>query len=810
METRINIYRRYFNILVLTVAIFFICNCKPAISQDDLVTNNPDFKYNVLLHDLDVKIDVAKHSIFAKDKIDIELNSHNAKQIAFLLNDNLTVNKITYNSSEKPLEWKKSHAANKIQMVTVQLPINDSNKISVKVEYEGEIYDPVITAQELGHLRGDVTAGLISEEGVYLSNSSYWYPCKLKGLSLFNMTTYITDPYKIVTQGELKSREVKDGISISRWESHIPADGLALVAGKFVVHSKNLGQIAVSTYFFKEDDEMSDLFLEAAKDYLNIYSAVLGPYPYKKFDVVENFFSTGYGMPSYTLLGNYVIKRGQGSLKPGYLDHEIVHSWFGNYVFNDAIKGNWVEALTTYCANYYYKELMMSADDALDHRKNASLKYSIRVSKDEEYAVNGFVTKTKEADNEIGYTKGSMVFHQLRQTIGDELFFKGLRELVKRFGGKYAEWADLQTVFEDVSKKELGWFFKQWVETKGAPELKLENVKLEFVKDGYLVKGEISQNGTVYKLNIPVHINTGTGDNVFYLDLDTSGKKFEYKVSELPVSISIDPEFHLFKRIAPEDVSPCLNALLEDDPDNKFFVYPAKCPDVEKNLYHGLVESAKNRTGGTIVSDEKINPGILKSSIFIAGNAINSESFNEIFDNLPENIQLGTDSFTINGEKYSGPEYSLLCSFRNPLNKLKFVTVYYGLSPQAVSRARYIFFYGWNSYVIFKNGLPVTRGSFENNESETSHNFAKSITESIKSENIMEHIKYLSSKKLAGRYPGTEGDLLARNYIENKFVQYNITPVNIVNDDPFEQSFDIVITDLKEFEIEFQNDKKKI
>lgn len=808
MECRKGLFTNYLNVFIFVFfAVIGLQTCKP-LSAHDNFTNNPDFHYNVLLHDLDVEIDVFKHSISAKDKLQIVFSHDGVGQIAFLLNENLKVKSIKLVNSNDLLKWHKNVARERIQKIVVVLPDSVKKSAVIEVEYEGVIYDPVITAQELGHLRGDVTAGLISENGVYLSNSSYWYPIIYGNLSLFNMTTKIVDPYRIVTQGELKERVVKDGFAVSRWESHVPADGLALVGGEYIVRTKTVDGVKVSSYFFEKDDAMSGLFVDAAVDYLKIYSKLLGPYPYKKFDVVENFFSTGYGMPSYTLLGSYVIMRGRGSLHPGYLDHEIVHSWFGNYVFNDAIKGNWVEALTTYCANYYYKELKMSPEDALKHRENASLKYSIRVQKDIEYAVNKFVTKTKESDNEIGYTKGSMVFHQLRKIIGDDAFFKALKVLVKRFGGKYAEWVDLQGVFEDVSKQNLGWFFKQWVEIKGAPELKLNNVKMETEKEGYLVKGSVLQGDQIYKLKVPIHISTVEGDKVFHLDMNAPTINFEYKVEALPTSVAIDPEYHVFRRFAPADITPCLNALLEVERGNKYFVYPSKGNDAEKNIYKGLVQSAQGRTGGILISDAEISPKVIKGSVFIAGNARNHELLGGLFNNLPKEVKLSADSFSINGEEFKGPEYALLFSFRNPFDKSNFVTSYFGLSSDAVIRARYIFFYGWNSYVVFKNGRPVIRGSFKEGVSETVNDLKKSMTGAIKSENIMEHIKFLASEKLEGRYAGSKGDSLAQGYIKDQFVQNNITPIQISGNKPFEQQFNFSITDIKDFKMEFQ--KKKI
>lgn len=786
------IFRRL-GIIALLVSLTVISTRHARSFADDVDAPHSEFHYVINRHSLDINLEVVSHTITASDTMQITLPAPRPDTISFMLNSGLEVHGVEINGLEAEPERKIVSARTELQKVTLRLPKSAEKEITVTVKYNGEIYDPVITAKELGHLRGDVTAGLICEDGVYLAASTYWYPVGSAELSHFDLNARIADPYHIVTQGELKERRTEDGLSISRWTSHVPADGLAVVGGRYVIHTRTVDGIDVSSYFFEEDDHMSDLFLDAAIDYIKLYSEILGQYPYKKFDVVENFFSTGYGMPSYTLLGNYVIKRGKGSLHPGYLDHEIVHSWFGNYVFNDTRRGNWVEALTTYCANYYYKELKLGGDEAVNHRKNASLKYSIRVKKEKDYPVRAFVTKTHPFDNEIGYTKGSMVFHQLRRHMGDDRFFKGLRLLVKDFGGRYAEWDDIETLFEDVSGMELGWLFFQWIDVEGAPELRLEDIACSPTDGGHLVKGVIAQLGNVYQLHIPVQIDFGTNVEVFAIDTNKKRKSFEFIVGELPVAITIDPEHHLFRRIAPADITPCLNALLEDDGSEKVFVYPTKGGKAEKEAYRELVDTASRRVGGRVIADNEASPQTSGRSIFLAGDARNAKGFETLFDRLPDGLELGDDFFVVDGEKYSGQEYAILVTFRNPQEESRFITTYFGLSPQSVSRARYIFFYGWDGYIVFKNGRPVKRGSFGRERSDVSHSIADSLTDSIIPASLMKHIKRLSSEDMAGRYPGTEGDTLAREYIKNVFRKYHINPCSNLENSPYEQRFDIAM-----------------
>ena len=184
-------------------------------------------------------------------------------------------------------------------------------------------------------------------------------------------------------------------------------------------------------------------YLDATARYLDAYIPLLGPYPFEKFAVVENFFASGLGMPSFTLLGSGIIKRHY--VQPYALGHEIVHSWIGNAVFNRSERGNWVEGLTTYLANYYWHELMGDRVQARDQRRLMVQGYNLHVPPERDYPVAQFTQKQDERDNAIGYQKAAMLFHLLRQEVGEETFWRALTSFVAQYRGRHAEWRDLET-----------------------------------------------------------------------------------------------------------------------------------------------------------------------------------------------------------------------------------------------------------------------------------------------------------------------------------------------------------------------------
>ena len=690
---------------------------------EDAVASSPNFDFNIQSHHLIIQIDPSQHFLKAEDRIEINMKWGRLQTLSFLLNPKLKITRIVDQRTGQPLHWSETSFSAHAKRVDVSLQKIEESPV-LSIFYEGPIYDPVVKERELQFIRGDQTYGLISPEGVYLSSVSHWYPGIPDSMAKFQVEAMIPEPFRIVTQGELVSENVKGGTWRSKWVDGLPAESLTLVAGKYSIKTRKVDGIKVSTYFFHEDDRFSEIFLNAAEEYLKIYSGLLGQYPYKKFDIVQNFFSSGYGFPTFTLLAPETIRQGKEFLRPGALDHEIVHSWWGHYVSIKPGTGNWVEALTTYCSNYYYKELKIGKEIARKHRQDVMQKYAIQVPPLKDYSLRKFEGKDTELDAQVGYGKGSMVFHMLRRIVGKDLFFATLRQFAMQYGGKQASWEDIKKVFEEVNGKRLSHFFSQWLDRPGGPQLKLENVGVRVSSNGYIVSGEVVQEGDVYQLLLPIEFDDGSGERRLFLEVSKRRSSFSMEVPKTPLKLTLDPDGHLFRRLYPEEIVPGLNALLEDR--EKIFIVSDQGDEESRKIYFELARKAKEQKGGEILSIKDVTEEKLRnSSVVLLGESWKSPIISKLISHLPKPVDHKEGSFFIKGNRVDEGEESLLLTFPNPLHPGKWVTLYFGRSASALSRARCIFFYGWDSYILFKNGRPKEKGNFSPVQSFASYDFLK-------------------------------------------------------------------------------------
>ncbi|PIV22103.1 MAG: hypothetical protein COS40_06240 [Deltaproteobacteria bacterium CG03_land_8_20_14_0_80_45_14] len=690
---------------------------------EDAVASSPNFDFNIQSHHLIIQIDPSQHFLKAEDRIEINMKWGRLQTLSFLLNPKLKITRIVDQRTGQPLHWSETSFSAHAKRVDVSLQKIEESPV-LSIFYEGPIYDPVVKERELQFIRGDQTYGLISPEGVYLSSVSHWYPGIPDSMAKFQVEAMIPEPFRIVTQGELVSENVKGGTWRSKWVDGLPAESLTLVAGKYSIKTRKVDGIKVSTYFFHEDDRFSEIFLNAAEEYLKIYSGLLGQYPYKKFDIVQNFFSSGYGFPTFTLLAPETIRQGKEFLRPGALDHEIVHSWWGHYVSIKPGTGNWVEALTTYCSNYYYKELKIGKEIARKHRQDVMQKYAIQVPPLKDYSLRKFEGKDTELDAQVGYGKGSMVFHMLRRIVGKDLFFATLRQFAMQYGGKQASWEDIKKVFEEVNGKRLSHFFSQWLDRPGGPQLKLENVGVRVSSNGYIVSGEVVQEGDVYQLLLPIEFDDGSGERRLFLEVSKRRSSFSMEVPKTPLKLTLDPDGHLFRRLYPEEIVPGLNALLEDR--EKIFIVSDQGDEESRKIYFELARKAKEQKGGEILSIKDVTEEKLRnSSVVLLGESWKSPIISKLISHLPKPVDHKEGSFFIKGNRVDEGDESLLLTFPNPLHPGKWVTLYFGRSASALSRARCIFFYGWDSYILFKNGRPKEKGNFSPVQSFASYDFLK-------------------------------------------------------------------------------------
>jgi len=716
----------------LTIPLLALLFLVPPVYAQDSETTLPD----IARHDLVVTLVPETHYLVATDIVHLTVPA--TGEFTFTLNANLVINSISSESEDVRFEtipYEGSGVGETAELehfsqVRVLLPIGATR---FEINYEGEIYDPIDPSTSLGRVRGDYTSGIISPDGVYLSSGSGWYPDTEYAMSAYNVSITLPATWLAVTQGDLASRSSDDEFSYSEWTSDIASDGLVLVANEYVVTTREIAGVECSTYFYQDAPGLSALFLDKLEQYLPAYIELLGPYPYNRFDVVENFFTTGYGMPGFTLLGSMVLRMPFATAE-GSLAHELVHNWWGNFVYVDWENGNWCEGITVFCTNYYWSILDGRPEDAERLRFRSMVRYSVEVSGDEDYPVREFRTKFTEIDADIGYGKSSAIFIMLHKMLGKDDFFEALHLCIERYGGQMISWDEWQEVFEDVSGRDLSDFFSTWLDNYGTPVIDIHDIEQTQAEDGnYKLTFDITLAGDMFTFDAPFVLHGENGDLDFFVPLTGPVQHCELMGTVRFQSLEFDPDHLIFRRLSRDEIPPSLNTTMEAD--SILVVLPSGGDDEFLEISSGGGPPGGTATSQVSVTDhyQSLADQILASSmdvtvmydcdvteedlasnsILCLGNGNQNSIVDELSVSLSESVSFAGQGFEVNGTPYSDDGYSILTTTRNPLNPDYDITFYMGTSPQAVVKASYMFFYGWDSFVVYLDGSPVDRGEWD-------------------------------------------------------------------------------------------------
>ena len=398
--------------------------------------------------------------------------------------------------------------------------------------------------------------------GAFATNNEFYLPANWHPTTDDTLLTYdmrVNAPVVVAAAGKISEESQDDTGYHARFIMVHPIEGIALFGGPYKIDQIIHNQLVLRTYFYEGMQDLSKDYLDRSAQYIDRFSQQIGPYPFAGFNIIAAPVPAGYGFAGATYMGKNVLAL--PFIKDSSLGHEILHNYWGNGVFPDYPSGNWAEGLTTYMADYMSVE-RTSADKAKEMRLSWLRDYAA-LPTEQDKPVNTFMGKHGQASQVIGYHKVAFIFHMLRQELGDEVFFSGLQKFWQDFAFKTASWYDLEQTFKNISNQDLTLFFNQWVQRSGAPEFKSLSARAKRHKgQGWEIIAQVVQGEKFYQTDLPLAI--GSGDAVYYKKLPLKGRISHGSLflSQRPVAASLDPEFNLFRKLAPNEAPPILRDVM--------------------------------------------------------------------------------------------------------------------------------------------------------------------------------------------------------------------------------------------------------
>ena len=398
---------------------------------------------------------------------------------------------------------------------------------------------------------------MAAPEGSFLPSASAWYPWP-GALFTYRVRLSLPSGQRGLVAGDLVEESVAAGgaaRTVATFDMPVPTDGIDLMAGPYVVSERIVERedappLRLRTYFSPAIATLAEGYLDDSRGYIARYAERIGPYPFRSFSVVASPLPTGFGMPTLTYIGEAVLRL--PFIRATSLGHEVLHNWWGNGVYVDTAGGNWAEGLTTFMADYAFKE-DTSADAAREMRLGW-LRDLAALPPGAAKPLTAFRSRAHGADAATGYGKAAMLFLMLRDLIGETAFDAGLRGFWRAQRFRSASWNDLRTAFEAASGRDLSTFFAQWLRRADAPAPRVVAARAR--GDG--VEVTLEQPSPPYALGVPLEFDTTEGTVRRIVAFADARQTLTVSAPGSATAVRLDPDLRLWRALDPQTLPPIL------------------------------------------------------------------------------------------------------------------------------------------------------------------------------------------------------------------------------------------------------------
>lgn len=489
----------------------------------------------------------------------------------------------------------------------------------------------------------------ITKNFIYLLNN--WYP-KTQQACAYTITHNLKSPF--VAIGEQTNKAIQHATFIA--------------SRQYKPQFTQYKDITIGTYFFKHNPTLSQRYFDKTIEYIKLYEKLIAPYPFKHFNIVENQYTTGYSMPTYTLIGSYLLNKEYVLNRS--LGHELLHQYFGNSLWVNPLKGNYHEGLTTYLSDDYYERLKGLG---VQNRKSNLLSFHTFAKKP--FKAKDFVSRQDKNSMAIGYTKVSFIFSMLEDKLGTELFYDILRKFYRTYAFKEANLDTLQSFFQQHSKTDLRAFFNQWFNTTDTIDFKLSQFKRQYKEGHFFISFKLEQKKPM-QFNLPLDIETYHKPIKKIIPISKKEQYIQFKIKTEPLSITADKNIQLFRTFfaneKPLNMGTLLNAKLLLVVD-----------DNHKHKYTDLTQIFKN---SQLISSKTLSFEQLKNN-----NVVFLDKHNSLITHFFPRTNLPLNSDYINMEKntYNKDKIMALIHVQHTLPRSFYLLKHYAIYKTLIKKQKH-------------------------------------------------------------------------------------------------------------------------
>lgn len=343
-----------------------------------------------------------------------------------------------------------------------------------------------------------------------------------------------------------------DGTRTDKWKMEKPhAPYLFMMAiGDYAVVEDDWRGKEVNYYVEPEYEPYAEMIFGRTPEMMTLFSELFDyDYPWSKYSQVpvRNFVAGAMENTTATIHFDRIQHNKREHIDQDYeslIAHELIHHWFGNLVTCES----WAnlalnESFATY-GQYLWYEHAYGDDRAAMSRHSAYNTYLNEARSRKRPLIQHHYQNPGQLFDRHRYQKGSVILHMLRNYVGDSAFFQGVNHYLEDRAYRPAEYHHLRLALEEVSGKDLNWFFDQWFESAGHPKLR---VSTEYNPDAQEVRMIVEQTHEteqypVFKLPVAVDVYQNGSPTRHQVTIENRVDTFHFPSATKPNLVNFDAE----------------------------------------------------------------------------------------------------------------------------------------------------------------------------------------------------------------------------------------------------------------------------
>ena len=387
-------------------------------------------------------------------------------------------------------------------------------------------------------------------QGETESNSA-WFPTidKTNQKTTEELTVTVDNKYVTLSNGKLISQKKNsDGTRTDYWKMDLPHAPYLffLGVGNYAIIKDKYKDKEVNYYVEPAYASVAKKIFGNTPEMIGFFSKITGvDFPWIKYSqITGRDFVAGAMENTTATLHQESAQQDARELVDGNnwettIAHELFHHWFGDYVTaeswsNITLNESFADYSETLWEEYKYGK------DAGDAENYQGLQGYLQPGNENKNLVRFFYNDKEDVFDGVSYQKGGRILHMLRNYVGDSAFFKSMKNYLTTNKFKSAEAHQLRLAFEEVTGKDLNWFFNQWYFSSGHPTVTIDyNYNDNAGKVDVIVK-QTQKSGEIFSLPLAIDIYNGANKERKQVWVKNAVDTFTFNYTQRPDLINVD------------------------------------------------------------------------------------------------------------------------------------------------------------------------------------------------------------------------------------------------------------------------------